>query len=57
MMINEFERTWKEEVVAKFKVLFRHFLGETVEYHENHQGSWSPGRDLNPVSPEYEAGV
>jgi hypothetical protein len=34
------------------------FSGETEENHENlSHNSRSPGRDLNPGPPEYEAGV
>jgi hypothetical protein len=32
--------------------------GGAEENHENFsQDSWSPGRDLNPGPPEYEAGM
>jgi hypothetical protein len=34
-MNNTWERMWKEEVVAYFKVLVRRFPGGTEETHEN----------------------
>jgi hypothetical protein len=53
---DELERMWKEAPVAKFKMLSQHLLGGTEENHENlNQDSQSPGRDLNPGPPEYEA--
>jgi hypothetical protein len=40
------------------EVLSRHPHGGTGEGHENiSQDSRSPGQDLNPEPPEYEAGV
>jgi hypothetical protein len=57
-MNDELERMWKEAVVAKFKVLlFRHFPGGTEKNQNVSQHSLSPGRNLNPGPPEYEAGV
>jgi hypothetical protein len=39
-----------------FKVLSQHLPGGTEENHRNLiQGSWSPGLDLNPRPPKYEA--
>jgi hypothetical protein len=41
-----------------FKVLSYNLHGGTEENHENvSQDNRSPGQDLNPGSPEYEAGV
>jgi hypothetical protein len=58
LMDNALERTWKEAVVAYFKVLSRHLPGGTEKTHKNHsQDSLSPGRNLNSEPPEYEAGV
>jgi hypothetical protein len=38
MKVNtEFERMWKEEVVAHFNVFCRHLLGRTEEHHEEPQ--------------------
>jgi hypothetical protein len=43
---------------SNFKALSWHLPGGTEENHENlRQGIWSPGRDMNPGPPEYEAGV
>jgi hypothetical protein len=50
---DELERTWKEAVVAQFKALSRNSHGGNEENHD----SRSPGRNLNPGHPEYEAGV
>jgi hypothetical protein len=48
---------WKKAVVAYFKVLCRH-LFEGTEGNENFcQYNRSPGWDLNPGPPEYEAGM
>jgi hypothetical protein len=46
----------KEAVVAQFKVLYRLFL-EGLRKTKKPQSSWSPGRDLNPELPKYEAEV
>jgi hypothetical protein len=47
-MNNEFEKIWKEAVVAQFKLLHQHFPGWTKENHEiQRQDSGSPGRDLH----------
>jgi hypothetical protein len=55
---TELERICKVAVVAYLKVLSRHLPGRTEENHENlSQVSRSPVRDLNPGTPEYEAGV
>jgi hypothetical protein len=40
-----------------FKVLSQLFPGVTEENHETSKDSRSPGPDLNPGNPEYEAGV
>jgi hypothetical protein len=57
-MNSEFESMLKEAVVAKFKVIFRHWPEGTEEDHENlSQDSRSPDRELNPWSSEYEAVV
>jgi hypothetical protein len=51
---NELERTWKEAVVALFKVLFRHWAWGTEESIENFsQDSRCPDRDSKRASPEY----
>jgi hypothetical protein len=34
---NELEMMWKEVVVAKLEVLYRHFHGKAEEKHEIHQ--------------------
>jgi hypothetical protein len=47
------KRSWPDS-----KVLFRHSPGESEEKDESlSQGSRSPGGDLNPGPPKYEAGV
>jgi hypothetical protein len=44
--------------MPKIKVLSRHLRGRSEENHETlGQDSRSPGQDLNPGIPEYEAGV
>jgi hypothetical protein len=54
----ELERMWKKADVAQCKVLLRYLPGGTEENHENlSQDNRSPGRDLGPGTPEYEAGV
>jgi hypothetical protein len=40
-----------------FKVLSQQSLRETEENYEISQDSRPPGRDLNPILPEYEADV
>jgi hypothetical protein len=45
-MNNEFERKWKEAVVAQFKVPSRHLSGGTEEKHENPQDSRSADRNF-----------
>jgi hypothetical protein len=52
---NELEGTWKEAVVAQFKSPSRHLPGGTGITGDLSQDSWSPGRDLNLGTPEYEA--
>jgi hypothetical protein len=57
-MNAELERMSKEAAMFLFKVISRYLPGGTDEKHEYpSQDSQSPGRDLNPESPEYEAGV
>jgi hypothetical protein len=46
-----------EAVVAEIKVLFQNLPGGTEENHEVPQDSRSPGIDLNPGTPEYDAGL
>jgi hypothetical protein len=49
---------WKEAFVALFKALSWHLpagLRKTTK--DLSEDSLSPGRDLNPRSPEYEAGA
>jgi hypothetical protein len=54
---DELGRVLKEAVVPNFEALSRHSPGGTEEIHEMlRQGSRSPGKDLNPGPPEYEAG-
>jgi hypothetical protein len=44
-----------EGVVAYLNVIYHHLSGGTEENHENlSQDIRSPGRDLNPVPPEYK---
>jgi hypothetical protein len=45
------KRSW-----PNFKALFQQLPGGTDENHEK-QHSRSPGRDLNPLTPKYEAGA
>jgi hypothetical protein len=41
-----------------FNILSRNLLEGTKENHENlSEDSRFPGRDLNPIPPEYEVGV
>lgn len=54
---NESESMWKEEVVAKFKVLSRHLPTEIEGKPQKPQGFQFPGRDLNLGPTEYEAEV
>jgi hypothetical protein len=37
MINSEFERTWKEDVIAQFKVLYQHLAGGTEDNHEKPQ--------------------
>jgi hypothetical protein len=46
---------WKEAVLAKFKILSQNLPGGTEK--NLSQDSRYPSRDLNPESPEYEAGA
>jgi hypothetical protein len=51
---------WKDVqkvVVAKFKALALHLPKGNEENHDKPQNGPPPGRDLNPGTPEYEAGV
>jgi hypothetical protein len=54
-MINKWERTRKETVVAYYPGIFLEGLRNTTK--NLSPGSRSPGRDLKPKLPEYEAGV
>jgi hypothetical protein len=55
---DELERIVKRRSSHMFKVLAGHSTGGTEESQETiSQDSQSPGRDLNPEAPEYEAGV
>jgi hypothetical protein len=54
--VNDRWKVRKEAVVAYFKALSRHLAGGTEEDHENlSEDLRSPGRDLNPGPPKYEA--
>jgi hypothetical protein len=53
-MNNEFEMTLKRAAAAYFEVLSRYLPRETKENYKNPQDGRSPGRELNPVPPEYE---
>jgi hypothetical protein len=56
MMIGEMENMWKEAIVAEFKVLSRHLpRGTEKKPVKSQSNSPSPGWDLNPGRPEYEA--
>jgi hypothetical protein len=44
-MNNELERTWKETVVARFKILTHHLPGGTKETHRKPQLSSSAAGD------------
>jgi hypothetical protein len=44
-MNNEFERMWKEAVVAYFKIISWHF--PAVSDKKNCHDSWSPSQNLN----------
>jgi hypothetical protein len=52
-MDNELEELWKDTTVAYFKVLLEG-LRKTVK--NLSQDSQSPGYNLNPALPVYEAG-
>jgi hypothetical protein len=55
---NEFERIWKEVIVAYFEALSQLLFTETEESTRNlSQSSQFPYRDLNSDPSEYEAGV
>jgi hypothetical protein len=50
--------TWKEQIMASFKVLSLYSQGRTEENHENlSQGIQTPRRDLNTGHPGYETEV
>jgi hypothetical protein len=54
-MNDELERIWKEAVVTPLNVLSRHCLEGLMKTTKIvRRGSRSPGRDLNPGTPEYE---
>jgi hypothetical protein len=46
---------WSEAVAAESEMLYRRLLTGTEETHEERQVDRSPGRELNPGLPEYEA--
>jgi hypothetical protein len=52
---------WKgcrsKQSLPNFKVLSQNVPRGTEENHETPQDSRSPFRDLNPIPPEYEAGL
>jgi hypothetical protein len=53
---NEFERMWKEAVVAIFEILSYHLSGRTEETHKSFsQYNRSPARDLSRRPPKYKA--
>jgi hypothetical protein len=56
-MNNELERIWKI-VAAHFKILSQHLL-EGLRKTTNHlsHDTRSPGQNIDPGPPEYEAGV
>jgi hypothetical protein len=54
---DEIERIVRERQSPNFKVLSRHSLGGTEGNQEKPQDIPSPGRDMNPGSPKYEARV
>jgi hypothetical protein len=55
-MNNEFERNWKEVVMAYFKILSLDLSGETKENHENlSKDSQCPDRDSNLVPHNYKS--
>lgn len=56
-MDNEFGRTWKEEVVGRFRELRRHLPRDTEGNHEKSKNIRFVDRDRNPALPQYEAGV
>jgi hypothetical protein len=47
-------KTWKETVLAQFKLLLQYSSGRTEESHEKFQDSWSTGQYLNLVHPVYK---
>jgi hypothetical protein len=50
-MSNELEGMRKQAVVAWSKILSRNLPGMIKKNYEKPQGSWFPGRDLNPGPP------
>jgi len=57
MVNDELTRMWREAVMAYFKELSQHLLWKIEENHEKPVwNSHSPGWELNPGSPFYEAG-
>jgi hypothetical protein len=53
---NELERTWKEAVIAYFKILSCHFLEELIKIMKKFsQDSSCGGQDLNQAPPEYKS--
>jgi hypothetical protein len=57
-MNDDLERIWKEAVGTQFVALSRYLLWRDWEKPRKAcQDSRTPGRDLSPGPPEYEAGV
>jgi hypothetical protein len=55
---DEVERTWKETIMASFKVLSQHFSGGIEENQDIfNQRRRSLGQDSNQGSPKYETGI
>jgi hypothetical protein len=54
---DKLEMFWKKAVVAYFKMLSQDLPGGAEKNHENiSQDCRSLSQDLDPASPEYEAG-
>jgi hypothetical protein len=55
---NELERTWKDAVLAYFKIRFQLLPGANEENYENFsENSRSSDRESNSGPPEYETGL
>jgi hypothetical protein len=58
IMNDEWLKIWNEAVVTYLKLLTQHLTPETKENHKSQSRySWCSGRDSNPGSPKYRAGV